>query len=89
MLRITQNHDGTRVVLKLEGKLVGPWVDELRRVLESESHSAELLSLDANGLSFVDLDGERLLREWLQRGAELASPMGFVGELLRTEGGKR
>ncbi len=32
MLKITSHDNGKRTVLELDGKLVGPWVDELERV---------------------------------------------------------
>ena len=32
MLKITTHDNGRRIVLELEGKLVGPWVNELERV---------------------------------------------------------
>ena len=45
MLRITRidlsTSDSIRT-LKLEGKLLGPWVDELSRFCEERTYSAEL-----------------------------------------------
>jgi hypothetical protein len=51
--------------MKLEGKLVGPWVPECRQAwlaLES-SRSAKKLTLDLCGVMFVDDSGIALLGE--------------------------
>ena len=37
MLKITTHDNGKRIVLELEGKLVGPWVNELERVWHQPS----------------------------------------------------
>jgi hypothetical protein len=51
--------------MRLEGKVVGPWIQECRRawqVVREELGSKKLL-LDLCGLTFVDESGTRLLRE--------------------------
>ena len=51
--------------MKLEGKIVGPWVLECKRawlVLQS-SLSTRKLTLDLCGVTFVDESGLALLRE--------------------------
>jgi ABC-type transporter Mla MlaB component len=51
--------------MKLEGKLVGPWVAECRRAwlaLES-SLTAKKLALDLCGVTFVDDSGVALLHD--------------------------
>ena len=53
------------VILKLEGRLVGAWVDELKSVvLQTEMPQLQMV-LDIGDLTFADEDGERLLL-WLQ-----------------------
>ena len=67
MLRITQSEreeDTTKVVLILEGRLVGPWVDVLRkecRIMRKESNC--VLVLEAAEVTFADEAGLKLLRE--------------------------
>ncbi len=87
MLRITrlEGHDDA-TTLKLEGRLIGPWVDELRAVCDGPDGSAGGLSLDLANVTYADGAGVRLLRELLGRGARLAACSGLVAELLRAEG---
>jgi len=63
MLRITTTI-GDRILLKLEGRLVGPWVDELRNTVWRTN--GEALDIDVEDLTFADDDGERALA-WLHR----------------------
>jgi hypothetical protein len=85
MLRITSAPDGGggRLV-KLEGKLLGPWVEEVARACESASEGR--VSLDLSALTFVDEAGRLLLRELLSRGVVVALAAPLVAELLRREG---
>lgn len=65
MLRVTVSNSTTSAKLKLEGKIVGPWVDELRTCWLSlvPSLGSHELCLDLRGVSFVDEKGKELLRE--------------------------
>jgi anti-anti-sigma regulatory factor len=86
MLRITEIMDGDpSVLLKLEGKLRGPWVEELGRVC-SELNRGEprAIRLDLSAVTFLDEAGIRLLRA-LMRGGAAMTASGFVAELLRRE----
>jgi len=68
MLRITIQDEAQRATIKLEGKVVGPWVQELRRSWQSFAPSlgTRELRLDLRGVSFVDAEGRQLLREIYQ-----------------------
>jgi hypothetical protein len=61
--------DPDTATLKLEGKLVGPWVAELNRVWCAFSPSLKMkkLCLDMRGVTFVDRDGTRTLRKIFRR----------------------
>jgi anti-anti-sigma regulatory factor len=86
MLRITEVVDGSGLLLKLEGKLREPWVEELARAARRplpEGHGP--IRLDLSSVSFADEAGIRLLRELLQQGAQIAAASGFVAALLRLE----
>jgi ABC-type transporter Mla MlaB component len=48
---------------QLEGKLVGPWVEELRRLSDAVLASHKTLHLDLEKVWFVDSNGIALLRE--------------------------
>lgn len=64
LLKISIQDDSKTAILKLEGKLVGPWVEELNRVwcpLEPLLKKKKL-RLDLCGLMFVDKNGIKALR---------------------------
>ena len=88
MLKISRTEStGEGAIWKLEGRLVGPWVTELRRVAETALDRSPGLSLDISGVSFVDRQGEELLRELAARRVRLEHASGFLRELLN--GGQR
>jgi hypothetical protein len=86
MLRIThtQGHDSV-LTIRLEGKLLGPWVTELARLCNEPACPPDCLRLDLSAVTFVDRPGLTLLRDLLGRGATLAACSGLVAELLRGE----
>ncbi len=71
--------------LRLEGRVIGPWVDELRRVCERALASGGTLTLDLGDVSFVDRAGVRLLKSLTGRDVMLLNGSGFVGEQLKAE----
>ena len=71
MLRISLEHDPGTLSLILEGRLVGPWVDELRRISAEHISRSEQLIIDLNGLTAMDARGQGLLDELRQEGATL------------------
>jgi hypothetical protein len=86
MLRITTVTDSdSERIIKLEGKLVGPWVDEVRRACEARAAPPARVRLDLAALSFVDAAGARLLRELMQGGVAVGPCTGFVAALLKRE----
>lgn len=84
MLRIwfTESPD-ERVTLRLEGRLVGPWVAELRRSCEHVLRRNGRLTLDLGNLSFVDGDGVALVRSLAARDVTLLNCSAFVATQLR------
>ena len=74
MLKITQHRNAASesVSFMLEGRLAGPWVEELRtcwRQLAKNSQSRAVVELTS--VTFVDADGKALLTRMWQQGAEL------------------
>lgn len=64
------------MVLKLEGRLAGPWVAELDRLWEqtSPARGARKLALDLRETTFADAGGIRSLRSiYAQTGASILS----------------
>lgn len=73
MLRISIENDQDVLVFVLEGRLVEPWVDELRTLWRERADANRdlRLTVDLCGLTAMDTGGQRLLDELLQRGATL------------------
>ena len=71
MLRISIEHDPDTLSLVLEGRLVGPWVDELRRISALHITRNIQLVVDLHSLTAMDARGQALLSELRQEGATL------------------
>jgi ABC-type transporter Mla MlaB component len=84
MLKISEgrkvNHTLT---LHLEGRVVGPWVDELRQICQSLLADETQLTLDLAEVSFADENGVTLLSSLSRRGAKLSKPSPFLAEQLK------
>ena len=65
MLRITAT-GAEKLLVKLEGRLVGPWVDELRKTVWQSNAWTRPLEIDVEDLTFADGEGETALL-WLHR----------------------
>ena len=84
MLKISQAGKASHpVILKLEGRVVGPWVEELRQVCETLLTEGRKLKLDLTDVSFADADGVAALTAFKMRGVRLASCSPFVEEQLK------
>jgi hypothetical protein len=67
---------------KLEGKLIGPWVNELRNVCAHPLERQEQVLLDLAAVTFVDAAGAELMRELIRHGVTIVRCSGFIAELL-------
>jgi ABC-type transporter Mla MlaB component len=85
MLKISQtgpsNHS---VTLKLEGRVVGPWVAELRRICEPLMGEQSHLKLDLADVSYVDLEGVATLTDFQSRGVRLNNCSPFVEQQIKS-----
>jgi ABC-type transporter Mla MlaB component len=85
MLKISQagkpNHS---VTLKLEGRVVGPWVGELRQVCETHLTEQRSLKLDLADVTFVDASGVAALSSLKARGVAFTNCSPFVEEQLKS-----
>lgn len=72
-----------RPVLRLEGQVIGPWVDELRRACEAISGRA--LTLDLTDVAFVDRRGVELFRTLCAGGVAITRCSSFVAEQLKAQ----
>ncbi|HWP59209.1 MAG TPA: hypothetical protein VNL14_15045 [Candidatus Acidoferrales bacterium] len=68
MLKITPVAEEGKTTVELEGKLAGPWVEELERFWSGMAGPARM-SLKA--VTFVDDKGKELLKKMHERGVEL------------------
>ena len=86
MLKITETarNDSSRT-FKLEGKLLGPWVDELRNACTQPLAPLEQVGLDLAAVTFVNAAGAELLRELIRQGIIITQCSAFVGELLHAK----
>lgn len=71
MLRISIRQDPGTLSLVVEGRLVGPWVEELRKVALERNAASVPLTIDLCELIAMDARGHALLDELLQAGATL------------------
>jgi ABC-type transporter Mla MlaB component len=86
MLRITLLLEpNAGPTLKLEGKLLGPWVDELRHACLEHAINSAQVRLDLSSVTFVDSGGANLLRELIRQGVSIVGCSGYVAELLLPE----
>jgi len=72
MLKITNNNGAGVTTFKLEGKLAGPWVNELRSCWEQAGESVAI-RVDLTEVSWVSEEGKALLGEMCRGGAELSA----------------
>ena len=82
MLRINRIENGRELTLELQGKLLAPWVEEVRAACEPGNRP---LRLNLEHVSFVDEAGAQLLTTLLRQGAALVACSNFVAELLHRE----
>ena len=73
------------VILRLEGQVGGPWVEELRRLCDQHLATGSALLLDLTDVSFVDLEGVALCRRLQDCNVVLLYCSPFVAEQLKWE----
>ncbi|MBI1752785.1 MAG: hypothetical protein HY014_14690 [Acidobacteria bacterium] len=81
MLRIHVENQPDAVRLRLEGKLIHPWVDELFRVWMDISPRIPGhwgVSVDLTEVSFVDARGKAMLAAMRRAGCSLLGPTPFI-----------
>ena len=85
MLRITVVESSRiTVTLRVEGRITGPWVEELRAACNLHSLPEEVqLSLELADVAFADAAGIELLKELRSRGVGLVRTAPFLAEQLK------
>jgi ABC-type transporter Mla MlaB component len=71
MMRITRQQDGETITLKIEGRLAGEWVDEMKRCWDEVKTAARqrVIRIDLTDVTFIDLAGRELLAQIFASGA--------------------
>ena len=74
MLRITVMEQGESTAIRLEGKLVGPWVEELKQCwrMISAGPTNKNLRAELDAVTYVDASGKELLQEMRRAGTKLS-----------------
>jgi anti-anti-sigma regulatory factor len=75
MLKITTLVKAKSTVLRLEGRLAGPWVQDLELCWDSTvgMTTNHPLSLDLSAVTYVDSEGKDLLKKIHKQGATLVA----------------
>ena len=84
MLRISVTSQSSETTnFLLEGKLVGPWVEELRRLSDAALARSKALNLDLERVWFVDSEGIALLRDLAKRQVSQVNCSQFISQQLK------
>ena len=84
MLKISIIGDSDQAIqFQLEGKLVGPWVEELQRLSDEALSHQKAVSLDLEKVWFVDPRGVTLLRDLAKRQVSELNCSQFVSQQLK------
>jgi hypothetical protein len=79
MLKISRiESPGRKATLRLEGRVIGPWVLELRKVCEILRNSDCVVTLDLAEVEFVDRSGLELFAALRSQGVLLAQCTPFL-----------
>jgi ABC-type transporter Mla MlaB component len=81
-ISVTGNSDQA-IEFALEGKLVGPWVDELRRLSHEALSQNKSVSLNLEKVWFVDANGAALLRDLAGRQVSQYNSSQFVSQQVK------
>jgi hypothetical protein len=73
-----------RTILRLEGQVIGPWVEEVKIASETALTSGAVV-LDLGDVSFVERRGIELLQTLAARGVVLVNCTSFVLEQLKAQ----
>jgi len=84
MLKIDVAHTPTQERWTIRGRLVGPWVEKLKASWKSEHTKARgrRCVVDLNEVTFIDKNGERVLRFMSRQGARFLATDVCVRQVL-------
>ena len=82
MLRIETEKDGSRVVLRLIGRIHSDYIEELRHRIQNQ---VSPIVLDLAEVDLVDIQSVRFLRDCQDRQIELRNCAPYILEWIRRE----
>jgi hypothetical protein len=84
MLRITIAETATEQRWTIEGRLVGPWVGELRTCWKKRhrTQNGRACIVDLSGVTFIDKGGQRLLRTISKEGTQFMATGLYIKHVL-------
>jgi ABC-type transporter Mla MlaB component len=84
MLRITIAEMATEQRWTLEGRLVGPWVGELRTCWKKRhrAQNGRTCTVDLSEVTFIDKGGQRLLRTMSKEGTQFIATGMYIKHVL-------
>ncbi len=74
---------GPSISLKLEGRVIGPWVEELRRICEAYLAEERSLTLELAEVSYADSEGVATLNRFRAIGVKLANCSPFLDQQMK------
>ena len=83
MVRITAEEHHDYVLLRVEGSLRGPWVDELERVWRCNWQCGKRISVNLTNVLYIDDAGQALLTHMLNNGTELLATGLYMTAILQ------
>ena len=84
MLKITRVASlNEEVTLRLDGRVMGPWVELLRTSAESVVEVGMRLILDLENICFLDCEGVLLITNLINRGTGVKNVPLFLAEQIR------
>jgi hypothetical protein len=86
VLKITEvSRSDAAITFKLEGKVLAPWVDLLRRLCTEALGQSKQIRLDLDAVTFLDEPGAELMRELVRQGISIARCSEFIAQFLRVD----
>ncbi len=87
MLKITKTEtNGSRVILKLEGKITARWAALLDQECRAALRRRRAIELDCASVDFLDENGVAVLRRLPRKRVTLMNVSGYLTELLQSGG---
>jgi ABC-type transporter Mla MlaB component len=89
MLKITTHSENTRDILELEGRLAGPWIQELKECWQQAASADHEIRVVLKQVTFIDDAGRALLAAMHCAGVKLEATgcmtKAVIAEIVRGE----